>query len=87
MIEVLSTIAEEERKKIKQRQAEGIAIAKENGVYKGRKSITKNELPKEFSKLYRQWKSEDINATQFAKLLGVKSRTTLYKYIRVYEGE
>lgn len=87
LIEVLSTIAEEERKKIKQRQAEGIAIAKENGVYKGRKSITKNELPKEFSKLYRQWKSEDINATQFAKLLGVKSRTTLYKYIRVYEGE
>lgn len=40
-IEVLSTIAEEESKKIKQRQSEGIAIAKANGVYKGRKAVTK----------------------------------------------
>ncbi|MBS6006510.1 MAG: recombinase family protein [Clostridium baratii] len=52
LIEVLSTIAEE-CKKIKQRQAEGIAIEKANGVYKGRKAVTKDELSKEFSKLYK----------------------------------
>ena len=86
LIEVLSTIAEEERLKIKQRQAEGIAIAKKEGKYKGRKAITKEDLPKNFSKLYKQWESKSINATQFTKLLGLKSRTTLYKYIKVYKG-
>jgi DNA invertase Pin-like site-specific DNA recombinase len=86
LIEVLGTIAEEERNKIRTRQAEGIAIAKANGVYKGRKSITKEELPKEFEKLYKQWKDDKINATQFATLLGLKSRTTLYKYVKVFEG-
>ena len=40
LIEVLSTIAEEERLKIKQRQAEGIAIAKKEGKYKKDKEGT-----------------------------------------------
>ncbi len=89
LIEVLGTIAEQERVKIKQRQAEGIAIAKANHPekYKGRKSITINELPSDFLKLYKQWKNSQISATQFAKLLQVKSRTTLYKYIKLYEDE
>lgn len=82
LIEVLGTIAEEERNKIRLRQAEGIAIAKTLGKYKGRKQ---SELPKNFERLYKQWKSGDINATQFTKLLELKSRTTLYKYIRRYE--
>lgn len=82
LIEVLGTIAEEERNKIRLRQAEGIASAKEQGKYKGRKQ---SELPKNFERLYKQWKSHDINATQFTKLLELKSRTTLYKYIERYE--
>lgn len=86
LIEVLSTIAEEERKKIKKRQAEGIAIAKAEGKYKGRKSVNKDDLPKDFSKLYKQWKGDKISAVQFASLLNLKSRTTLYKYINIYEG-
>lgn len=86
LVEVLSTIAQEERNKIKQRQAEGIAIAKEQGKYKGRKPVAKENLPKDFPKLYRQWESKSINAIQFTKLLGLKSRTTLYKYIKVWEG-
>ena len=85
LIEVLSTIAEQERVKIKQRQAEGIAIAKQQGKYKGRKAVTEEDLPKNFSKLYKQWIDKSINATQFTQLLGLKSRTTLYKYIRIYE--
>lgn len=83
LIEVLSTIVEEERKKIRKRQAEGIAIAKANGVYKGRRSINKEDLPKNFSRLYKQWINREISATQFAKLIGIKSRTTLYKYINI----
>lgn len=85
LIEVLSTIAEEERKKIKKRQAEGIAIAKAEGKYKGRKSVSKGDLPKDFGKLYKQWKDNKISAVQFASLLDLKSRTTLYKYIKIYE--
>lgn len=82
LVEVLAAIAEEERNKIKVRQAEGIAIAKAEGKYKGRPQA---ELPKDFERLYKQWKDNGISATQFAKLLGLKSRTTLYKYIRRYE--
>ena len=84
LVEVLSAIAEEERNKIRQRQAEGIAIAKKQGKYKGR---PKAELPKDFKKLYIQWKKGDITAIQFTKLLDLKSRTTLYKYIKRYEEQ
>lgn len=84
LIEVLGAIAEEERNKIRSRQAEGIAIAKAQGKYKGR---PKRELPKEFGKLYKQWKDNKITATQFTTLLGLKSRTTLYKYIKRYEEQ
>ena len=46
LIEVLSTIAEEERNKIRTRQAEGIALAKEQGKYKGRTPIKIDEKEK-----------------------------------------
>lgn len=82
LIEVLGAIAEEERNKIKTRQAEGIAIAKEQGKYKGRPLAP---LPDGFEKLYKQWKEKKITAIQFTKLLNLKSRTTLYKYINRYE--
>lgn len=84
LVEVLAAIAEEERNKIRIRQAEGIAIAKAKGKYKGR---PQSQLPKDFEKLYKQWKDNGINATQFTKLLGLKSRTTLYKYIKRYETQ
>ena len=82
LIEVLGTIAEEERNKIRARQAEGIEIAKAQGKYKGRPL---NPLPEGFDKLYRQWKENKITAVLFSKLLNLKSRTTLYKYIKRYE--
>lgn len=84
LIEVLSAIAEEERTKIKTRQAEGISIAKEQGKYKGRPLAP---LPEGFEKLYKQWKDDKITAIQFTTLLNLKSRTTLYKYIKRYENE
>jgi DNA invertase Pin-like site-specific DNA recombinase len=84
LVEVLAAIAEEERNKIRIRQAEGIAIAKAKGKYKGR---PQSQLPKDFEKLYKQWRDNGINATQFTKLLGLKSRTTLYKYIKRYETQ
>lgn len=86
LVEVMATIAENERIKIRQRQAEGIALAKAKGVYKGRKSVTVEDLPKEFSKLYVKWKRGYITAIEFTQLLGLKSKTTLYKYIKIYEA-
>ncbi len=84
LIEVLGSIAEEERNKIKKRQAEGIAIAKREGKYKGRKP---QELPKNFPSLYNRWKEGSITAIEFTKLLGYKSRNTTYKKIRQYEED
>lgn len=84
LIEVLGSIAEEERTKIKTRQQEGITIAKREGVYKGRKP---KELPKNFPSLYNRWKAGNITAVEFTKLLGYKSRNTTYKKIRQYEEE
>ena len=82
LIEVLGSIAEEERNKIRKRQEEGIAIAKREGKYKGRKP---QELPKNFPSLYNRWKEGSITAVEFTKLLGYKSRNTTYKKIRQYE--
>lgn len=82
LIEVLGAIAEEERNKIRARQREGIEIAKAAGKYKGRPLAP---LPEEFPKLYKQWKDNKITAVQFTKLLGLKSRSTLYKYVKRYE--
>lgn len=84
LIEVLGSIAEEERVKIRQRQKEGIAIAKKEGKYKGRKP---SELPKNFPSLYNRWKEGSITAVEFTKLLGYKSRNTTYRKIRQYEKE
>ena len=84
LIEVLGAIAEEERIKIRERQKEGIAIAKKQGKYKGRKP---KELPKNFPSLYNRWKEGNITGVEFTKLLGYKSRNTTYKKIRQYEEE
>ena len=82
LIEVLSTQAETELIKIRKRQAEGIAIAKAQGKYTGRKA---KPLPGNFEKLYRRWKNKEISGTEFAKILGYKSRSTFYLRIKQYE--
>ena len=83
LIEVLSTQSETELIKIKKRQAEGIAIAKKQGKYTGRKA---KELPKNFPKLYDRWKNKELSATEFCKILEYKSRSTLYLKIKQYEN-
>ncbi len=88
LIEVLSTIAEAERKRIKARQAEGIAIAQREGKYsKERRKLKPSDLPDNFPKLYKKWKAKNITAVEFAVLLNIKSRSTLYRWIKLYEKE
>ncbi|WP_035290435.1 recombinase family protein [Clostridium sp. KNHs214] len=80
-LSLLSYVAEQERKKIKQRQAEGIAIAKSKGKYKGRKKI---ELNYKFESIYVKWKNREITATKAMELLEVK-RNTFYRRVKEYE--
>jgi DNA invertase Pin-like site-specific DNA recombinase len=80
---IFATLAEFEREQNKQRQMEGIAIAKAEGKYKGRKKI-EIQIDKKFEKLYQEWKSEKITAVQFMKELDLK-KNTFYRRIKEYE--
>ena len=60
-LSLLSYVAEQERKKIKQRQAEGIVIAKYQGKYKGRKKI---EINYKFENTYVKWKNGEMTAVK-----------------------
>lgn len=79
VLQILSYVSETERQNIKKRQAEGIAIAKEQGKYKGRaKKDIDMELFNENKKLL---KAGEISKVEFANILGV-SRPTLDKLLK-----
>lgn len=78
LIEVLASIAEQERLTIRQRQAEGIAEAKKQGRLLGRKKI---ELPNEWELVTGLWKSGSITAVQAMDRLGLK-KSTFYRMVR-----
>ena len=77
ILTVFGAIAELEREYILQRQAEGIAIAKANGVYKGRKPL---DCP-DFDKVYQQVELGKISATEAFRQLNV-SKSTYYRRVR-----
>lgn len=81
MLTMIGAIAEFERQNMLDRQAEGIAIAKREGKYKGRKAI---EIDSDlFKAQYERYKRREINKTELAKALKV-SRPTLDKMIKEY---
>lgn len=77
MLTMIGAINEFERTNLKERQAEGIAIAKENGVYKGRKEI---ERPDQWEEVYSKYKSRELTGTKAMEQLGLK-RNTFYKLV------
>lgn len=83
MLSLLAWVAEQERTKIKTRQAEGIAIAKEQGKYTGRKPIEVDT--EKFAKLYGEVKRKERTATFAMKELGVKNNTW-YRLCAEYES-
>lgn len=83
MIEVYTAIAQQELEKRAKRQAEGIAVAKSKGVYKGRKPIVLNESL--FEAVYKKWKSGAITARQAMQELGIKPNT-FYRRVAEYES-
>ena len=77
MLTILGAVAELEREYILQRQKEGIAIAKQNGVYKGRKPI---EHP-QFTEIVSLWKANKITAVEAMKRLDMKP-STFYRKVK-----
>lgn len=82
MLTIFGAVAELEREYIRQRQKEGIEIAKEQGKYKGR---PEKQLDN-FNEIYQQWKSRNITATSASKQLNV-SRSTFYRKATTYEAD
>ena len=78
LIEVLGTIAEQERATIKQRQAEGIAAARQKGKKFGRPAIVR---PANWNETITQWTAGKITAVEAMRLTGVK-RSTFYQLVR-----
>lgn len=77
VLQILSFVAETERKNIKQRQAEGIKLAKERGVHMGRPRI---KLPASFQKIRAAYIDRAITCTEAAQILNI-SRGTFMKYV------
>ena len=71
MLTIFGAVAELEREYILQRQQEGIAIAKANGVYKGRKPIQRPE----FEQVVSIWREGRITAVEAMRRLNMKPRT------------
>lgn len=75
LIEVLASIAQQERETIKKRQAEGIAAAKEKGKHLGRPALI---YPENWNEVYTAWKAGQITAKMAMEQTGLK-RTSFYK--------
>jgi len=82
LLTILGAISELEREYILERQAEGIAIKKQKGGYKGRVPIKVDE--KKFEQEYKLWRSGQITAKLAMEHLGLKPNT-FYRRVAAYE--
>lgn len=80
-LQIMGAVAEFERQIILERQKEGIALARERGVYKGRKPLSQDIIKKIFE-LYEM----GIPATKISKDLGV-GVASCYRYIKRKQSE
>ncbi len=77
MLTLLAAFAEFERSLLRERQAEGIAIAKAKGVYKGRAKALTADQSRELVELARS----GMPKAELARSYGI-SRETVYQYLR-----
>lgn len=78
VLQVLSFVAENERINIKQRQAEGIRIAKEKGVKFGRPKV---KLPVNTNDILNKYINKELKHDEATKLIGV-SRGTFFNLVK-----
>ena len=78
MITFLAAIYEFERANLLERQRDGIAVAKKQGKYKGRKQVTK---PANFKEVYQKWINRQITSISAIHELNI-SEYAFYKFVR-----
>ncbi|CAA7602450.1 Resolvase, N-terminal catalytic domain protein [Acididesulfobacillus acetoxydans] len=83
MLTMIGAINEFERTNMLERQREGIAIAKREGKYLGRKEI---DYPANWAEVYGKYKTRELTGTKAMELLGLK-RNTFYKLVKDCEAE
>ena len=83
LIEVMASIAEDERLKNHQRQSEGIQAAKNRGVVFGRPTVRK---PENYEAVMEKVASGDMKAVEAMREMGIK-KTTFYKLKKLYPME
>ena len=79
VLQILSFVAETERENIKQRQAEGIAIAKAKGVHMGRPKLV---LPDNFEDVISLYFKKEIKSNDAAKMVNMPI-STFFKYLNI----
>ena len=82
LIEVLASMAEQERLLIKKRQREGIEAAQKKGKHLGRPRM---QVPEEFPEVYARWRAGQISAKSAMKMLRM-AKTSFYRLVNQYEG-
>lgn len=90
LLGIFGSIAEMERETITEKINQGIEKCKATGTTKtgtwfGRQEVKADDLPKDFEKYYTKWKSKEITAVEFAKLMKI-SRASLYRWINIYKA-
>lgn len=78
MVTMLGAIYEFERANLLERQKDGIAVAKKEGRYKGRKKIQK---PDNWLEVYSDWSCRKITAKKACELLKLKTNT-FYNFVK-----
>lgn len=78
VLQVLSFVAENERETMRQRQAEGIRIAKLKGIKFGRPSVT---TPQNFKQIMDLYKKKEITSSKACELTGL-SRGTFFRKLK-----
>lgn len=83
VLQVLSFVAQNERENIRQRQAEGIRIAKQKGVHMGR---PKYKLPNNFTEIVVRYHNKELTHIEAAEILNM-TRGTFLKYSKLIKKE
>lgn len=79
LVEVLSSMAEQERLTIRKRQRQGIDAAKAKGKHLGRPRYIK---PDNWDEVVGNWKAGDITAKEACRLLNI-SKSAFYKLVKI----
>ena len=83
MLTVFAALSQLEREQLKQRQREGIKIAKAQGKYTGRKPIEIDWT--KFGQLYGEWRAKNITGRDFMRKMDMSANTTFHRRVREYE--